>query len=882
MKKIEILAPAGSMESLKAAINASCDAVYIGGSKFGARAYADNPQGDSLLEAIDFAHLHDKQIYLTVNTLLKNSEIENELYEYLEKYYLEGLDAVIVQDVGVLRFVHEHFPRLDIHASTQMTLTMANGLEAMKDMGVTRLVNSRELSLEEIKRIRENTDLEIESFVHGALCYCYSGQCLMSSMIGGRSGNRGRCAQPCRMPYQVLADNKNLLSERDKYILSPKDICTIDMVPDLIEAGITSFKIEGRMKRPEYAAGVSHTYKKYVELYLELGREKYDNYIRNHKVEFDQDLMNLQDLYNRGGFSKGYYNTKNGSAMMSIQRPNHSGVYVGTVKAVKNNQVQIALEENINAQDILEIRENTAVDKGKKKENKNFETNKFDTNKLNNKKFGNKKFENSKSLQSDNYKSLKIDNPKSNFDSIYEFTVKAGEKKGGIYQVNINRGLFVEPGSPVFRTKNNKLLENIQDEFLKEEAKMPMTGELTVEVGQPLKLTLSCRNCNTEVFGDIVEEAKSQPMTEDKIRKQINKTNETAFYFEELRVHIDGTPFIPLQKLNELRRNGIDALIEALIDSPRRCPEILKESIFNQRNESKESNSDFDSIGVHVSIETKEQLKPVCEAKEVTDIYLDYDIVPLSQLVELSTYIKNKGKRCFIILPQIFRATTYEYFKKYKSILEDNTINGYIIRNLEEYEFVKNVCDYRKLQKEIILDYNLYVMNREAFKFWNELGVDKFTAPVELNYSELKEMKGLYHDFIVYGRIPVMVSAQCILKTASGGTNKYYCKDNASPCVSPDVRKIELVDRYQKHFEVKRHCRECYNTIYNSQSLSLLNNKEEVLNIEPANIRLNFTFESSEETEKIVKAFIEQYLYDEPQKEVVNDYTRGHFKRGVE
>ncbi len=245
-KQVEILAPAGSYDGMRAAMNAGCDAVYIGGSSFGARAYADNPDTGVLLRAIDEAHIRGKKLYLTVNTLLKEDELAGQLYSFLEKYYLQGLDAVIVQDVGVLHFIHEHFPKLPIHASTQMTLTMAQGANLLKDYGVTRLVASRELSLKEIQILRENTKLEIEAFVHGALCYCYSGQCLMSSIIGGRSGNRGRCAQPCRMPYQLFLGDKKLSSDQEKYLLSPKDINMAALIPEFIEAGINSFKIEGR------------------------------------------------------------------------------------------------------------------------------------------------------------------------------------------------------------------------------------------------------------------------------------------------------------------------------------------------------------------------------------------------------------------------------------------------------------------------------------------------------------------------------------------------------------------------------------------------------------------------------------------------------------
>ena len=264
-KQVEILSPAGSYESLKAAIAAGADAVYIGGSRFGARAFANNLQEDKLLEAIDYVHLYGRKIYLTVNTLLKEKELQEELYEYLLPYYRQGLDAVIVQDIGVLQFVKEHFPDLPIHASTQMTITNALGAKMLEELGVERVVTARELQIDEVAEINRQTNVEIESFVHGTLCYCYSGQCLYSSLIGGRSGNRGQCAQPCRLPYNVGNDKET------QYIMSLKDMCTLEYIPELVEAGIYSFKIEGRMKKPEYVALVTAMYRKYVDLYLEKG-----------------------------------------------------------------------------------------------------------------------------------------------------------------------------------------------------------------------------------------------------------------------------------------------------------------------------------------------------------------------------------------------------------------------------------------------------------------------------------------------------------------------------------------------------------------------------------------------------------------------------------
>lgn len=314
---IELLAPAGSYQTMVAAIEAGADAVYMGGTKFGARAYAENGDEDTIIAAIRYVHLHNKKLYLTVNTLLKDRELENELYDYLKPLYEAGLDAVIVQDPGVLKFVKEHFPDMHIHASTQMTITGKMSASLLEEMGCSRIVTARELSLKEIEDIRKNTSLEIESFIHGALCYCYSGQCLMSSLFGGRSGNRGRCAQPCRLPYGVYENGRKINSEKNQFALSPKDMCTIEILPEVIRAGVTSLKIEGRMKRPEYTAGVVRIYRKYLDLYLK-NADKYEKHPEMYRVD-KADLQELFDLYNRDGFHTGYYKDHNGPKMMAVK-----------------------------------------------------------------------------------------------------------------------------------------------------------------------------------------------------------------------------------------------------------------------------------------------------------------------------------------------------------------------------------------------------------------------------------------------------------------------------------------------------------------------------------------------------------------------------------
>lgn len=298
-KDFELLAPAGSLEIFKGVIESGADAVYVGGSMFGARAYANNFTEEELLEAIDFAHLRGVKVYLTVNTLIKNSEF-SKLYDYLLPYYKRGLDAVIVQDIGVVKAIHEYFPSMEIHTSTQMTVTGADGVRFLSQFGVTRVVMAREVSLAEMKRIHEETGMELEAFVHGALCYSYSGQCLFSSILGGRSGNRGRCAQPCRLPYTVEG-------KKDEYILSLKDMCGIKALDKLHDAGVYSLKIEGRMKQLEYACGVVKYYRSYID---------------SMKPVTDADYDRIKALGNRCGFTDRYYFDHNGSDMVTYVKPN--------------------------------------------------------------------------------------------------------------------------------------------------------------------------------------------------------------------------------------------------------------------------------------------------------------------------------------------------------------------------------------------------------------------------------------------------------------------------------------------------------------------------------------------------------------------------------
>ena len=331
MKKVELLAPAGNYDALLGAVNAGADAVYLGGEQYGARAYADNFSRDEIISGIRLAHIYHKKIYLTINTLVKERELEG-LYDFLLPFYEAGLDGVIIQDLGVLAYVKRYFPGLELHASTQMTLTGSEGVSFLKEYGVSRVVPARELSLEEIKNLKE-TGAEVEIFIHGAMCYCYSGQCLFSSILGGRSGNRGRCAQPCRLPYEINGG-------KECFPLSMRDMCTIDLLPELIESGVDSFKIEGRMKKPSYVAGVTAIYRKYIDQYYEKGSI--------HVSAQDRQL--LSSLYIRSKIGDGYFHRHNGREMLTLESPAYSETDPGILTEIADRYVHAPEKVPVDAQ----------------------------------------------------------------------------------------------------------------------------------------------------------------------------------------------------------------------------------------------------------------------------------------------------------------------------------------------------------------------------------------------------------------------------------------------------------------------------------------------------------------------------------------------------
>ena len=800
--RVEILAPAGSMECLKAAIAAGADAVYTGGALFGARAYAHNLTEEELLEAIDYVHLHGRRLYLTVNTLIKDREMEKQMYDYLLPYYRQGLDAVIVQDIGLFRFIRKHFPDLPIHASTQMTLTGVDGAKFLEKEGAQRIVTSRELSMAEVKKIADETELEIESFVHGALCYCYSGQCLFSSFIGGRSGNRGQCAQPCRLLYRTPE------AKRPQYLLSLKDICTLELIPEMIESGIYSFKIEGRMKKPEYAAAVAFQYRKYADLYLKYyeecpAEEDPATYaMKKYRVR-EEDRQMLLDLYNRGGFHTGYYHTQNGREMISLNRPNHAGVPAVKVLAKKGRNVTAKALTDLYPQDIIEL----PMRKGREK--------------------------------ADNY------------------TCKDAVKKGMNVQIPVFADTPFKRDEIWMRTRNSTLIDTLREEFVNGKIKERICGTFRLYPQEKATLTVKCRDAEITVAGEKAQEALSQPMSRERIEKQLRKTGNTEFEFSFLKAEIGEKVFLPMQSLNELRREALETLEKVICEKYRRSGEV------KDPEEDKTELSMEEEIlsGWTASVRTAEQMEVILEEEAIGRIYADCTMFPRiwekDSYVEWITKVHAAGKEIYLVMPYIFRERTRKQYEAAYNRIFGAGWDGILIANYESFAFLKE----HGYTGRIMTDYNLYEFNQESRKFWKEKGVFEFTAPVELTERELQDLRVKDGEVIVYGYLPMMISAGCIQKTTRGCLKK--------------SGQTTITDRYRNPFVVKNECDYCYNILYNYVPLYLGDRMEEVYQIGPGRIRLMFTTERQQEVRQILSAYFEGKELPE------GTYTRGHWKRGI-
>lgn len=735
IKRTELLAPAGNYECFLAAIHAGADAVYLAGKQFGARAAADNFSEDELVSAIRYAHLFGRRVYMTVNTLLKDEELDG-LCAYLSPYVEAGLDAIIVQDFGVLSVIKKEFPSLAIHCSTQMTITDEWGVRLAKELGAVRVVPARELSIDEIRRMKQICpDMELECFVHGAMCYCYSGQCLMSSMIGGRSGNRGACAQPCRLPYEVERSG-------NAYALSLKDLCAVQLIPELLEAGIDSFKIEGRMKNAEYCAGVTAVYRAVMDRFFADGKAA--------QGVTQDELALLRGLYVRSEIGDGYYHCQSGGHMLTQGKPGYRGC-----------------EESV--------------------------------------------------------------------------------------------------------------LAMLRERCLEQKPVIPVTMSLSMAVGEKACLTV-CRG-ETEVSceGEIVQAAANKPLTEEELRKRLQKTGGTPFSVEKLAISMTEAVFMPVGQLNELRREALSRMQEALLiryererEAGRR-QESVKAPLCEKTDRTACGQNAEAARGYLAVVDSVEQLA-VCAAHPLLHgICVPVDIYEACQ--------RENGVAYYLYLPRILRnKDTERLTRKIKALAESGApIDGIYVHTAGEYRYAADLAEAlgKKPQEFLFGSPFLYCMNTESARFW-QTRLRALSVPYELCekevYALLKRagqagVSGL--EMPVYGHIPTMVTANCIVRSF-----------DRAHCPQPE-KQTWLKDRTGQRMYVKTECGVCLNTIYNSVPLSMHKHMPKLQKLYEDQMlgafTMNFTMESAARTKEI----LDFYLHPTADAWAPGTYTNGHFQRGV-
>lgn len=831
--KVELLAPAGSPQAFYGAVSAGADAVYLGGTKFGARAYAENFTEEELVACIRYGRLFGVKVYLTVNTLLKEQELE-ELPIYLKPLSEAGLKGVIVQDIGVLARIREAFPALELHASTQMTLCTSYGAELLKSLGVSRIVPARELSLSELTEMKRRTGLELETFIHGAMCYCYSGQCLFSSILGGRSGNRGRCAQPCRLPYRV----KNKTKE-PCYPLSLKDMCTIDHIPALIEAGIDSFKIEGRMKKPEYAAGVTAIYRKYIDQYYNL-RDSQASEVHQEKRDILQipqetlwvsheDKEILSTLYVRSQLQDGYYFKKNGREMVTLTNPAYSGTDEELLERIHREYLQ--------------------------------------------------------------------DRPRLGVDVEAEFLT------GKPAKVILRRGESVGSavGNPVQSAKNQPVTEKNLRRQLGKLGESPFAvSEMRLQISRdafyPLKEINELRRQAAKSLETTLWKAEEQSdrilyRFSDISNLENEKTGrESLSEWRRPGRSIDGNTNRPMQSMQKLT----PADIPVKSDIPGNSSTISLQITDNQSMDFRldTAQSDRSNIvlnelhGWAISVRTQEQLEALAEYMNgelstnqlvLRRLYVDSDLLfqESKKCLALCGQIFNRisqeklleKPKLLAALPYILRENDKTYLEKLWSLTGQHGLDGFLVRSLDELGFLlaKESESFRRIC--IRTDAGVYIWNSETAKQLSTL-TDGFCLPYELKASEQSrllqrsetECSRISWEKIVYGRIPLMVTANCVQKTTDR-------------CIGEGDGLLYLEDRYHTEFPVLRTCAHCINIIYNSVPLALFDNLERCKSID--DLRMDFTIETGQELIQILQTYLEGNRLSQA-------HTTGHEKRGVE
>ena len=657
MNNVELLSPVGEWDSLVAAVQNGANAVYFGANEFNARMNSKNFDREELKKAIEYAKLRNVRTNLTLNILIKNNEFEKAL-ELVKYAYECGIDALIVQDLGLANEIIKRFPDLDVHASTQMTIHNLEGVKEAQKLGFKRCVLARELSIEEIKNICKNSEIEIEVFIHGALCICYSGQCLMSSIIGGRSGNRGKCAGSCRLPYTLLKDGMQV----DKgYLLSSKDVCTLDILPELIEAGAKSFKIEGRMKSPEYVGLVTSIYRKYIDL---------ANSNKPYVVD-EEDREKLMQIFNRGGFSTGFIKGKLGKEMMYKYKPNHLGIYVGKVLNYNRNKgyVKFKAEKEVHLGDSIAINDSSCK-----------------TSEL--------------MLGNTNIKTARIGQ-----------IVTYGRINGDI-----------KPGDKIYRTVDINLNKEVEQISNKENIKRNINCKITLKAEEPVKLYMQdeLTQISVEETGVVAKIAENNGISKERIEEQLSKLGNTVFKLENLKIELEDKIIIPISSLNEIRRNATENLETKLKESFRRSGTFLGQSLkcseikkcdgvevslcLNNINENLNycDIKDVDNVYIPLRFFVQEKLKK--SIKDITNKFNTYILMPAIYKGNYAKIDINKILSEYKIKGAVVsNLSQVELFKGLEKIANYtfNIANDYSIETLKAYGISKYIAS-PEFEKEAV------------------------------------------------------------------------------------------------------------------------------------------------------------------------------------
>ena len=825
---VELLAPAGSREALVAAVENGANAIYLAGNAFGARAYASNFDREALREAIHFAHLRKVAIHVTVNTIVADDEM-GPLRDYLRFLYEAGADAVLVQDLGVARVAHETVPDLPLHASTQMSVSSLEGVRALAELGFTRVVLARELSLKEIRHICAHAPVEIETFMHGALCVCYSGQCLMSSMIGGRSGNRGRCAQPCRLPY-TLVDEKGqdvLGDKAGSYLLSPRDLSTIDVIPDLIEAGVSSLKIEGRMKRPEYVATVVRTYREAIDTY----------YAGKGYVVTQEERDDLAQIFNRD-FTTAYLEGRPGKAMMSDRRPNNRGLLIGRVTAYDWDAriVTVKLSGRLGLGDQVDFW-------------------------------------------------VKVGGRvTATISSLRDAEGREVEEGQAGDTVSFAIPSAVRDHDRVFKVYDARLMERAKETYTSGAPvrRIPVAIAVRAAIGEPLTVTLcDAEGHRGEGRTDFIgESARKRPLSEEIIRKQVSRLGTSVYEMKSLHCDIAGEVMVPMSEINEARRKAVEAL-DALRLKEIEAREHRPEPKFTDRiARPTPKKADF-----LVAVDTLGKAEAALAAGADGILFggesYEHRVIAPEEYERAWQMAREAGARIDFNTPRIVHDGQQKHVERLLAAFAAFPPDAVHVHNIAMLALVRRLTDFT-----IHADYSLISYNKQTLAFLKDYGASGATLSPELTAKEIRKLtqeSSLPLTCIVHGRLELMVSNYCVTGSFLGGCGE-------GPCTQPCTRgHFALKDRKDALFPLAMD-QFCHMHVLNSKVLSMMPHamKFRAAGIETMQIEAKAMGEK--EIAAIVKAYRKAMAFPEEPAEAQlswiheqegKDITRGHYFRGV-